>query len=179
MPSKPIRLPWTHYIKLAVEPRVRGAPRPDDDRVPRFFFDIDDGEWTPDTEGHKLPGLNAARVLAQRTAGELVTRNLQKTGAIWVRVDVRDENGEHILSALGHGAVLIAGSAETPQGIEASDKAYALIPLVRATHHAIAVRKAIDEDGSASLRHLVNMLIDEIGRTAVRRFRATEHKKNN
>jgi hypothetical protein len=158
---------------------VRVAPRPDEDHLPRFFFDIDDGERIRDTRGHELPDLNAARVLAQRAASELIAHDLRKTGAVRVRVDVWNENGECVLSALGHGAVLIAGAAEASQGIGPSDEAGALVPLDRATRHAIAVRRAIDEDGSASLRHLVNMLICEIGRTVARRLCAAEHKRRN
>lgn len=145
--------------------------------MPRFFFDIDDGERIRDTEGYELPGLNAARALAQRAAGELVAHELQKTGAIRVRVDVRNENGEHILSALGHGAVLIVAPAETLDGIRTSGEACPPGSLDRATRHAIAARRAIDEDGSASLRHLVNMLMYEIGRTIARRVCAAEQKR--
>lgn len=147
--------------------------------MPRFFFDIDGGERIRDTKGYELPDLNAARVLAQRMAGELVAHDLQETSAIRVRVDVRNENGNRILSALGHGAVLIAGSAEALQGIGASDEVCALGPLDRAARHAIAVRRAIDEEGSASLRPLVDMLICEIRRTIAQRLCTAEHKRKN
>ncbi|MEA1835128.1 hypothetical protein U8607_23855 [Methylobacterium durans] len=145
--------------------------------MPRFFFDIDDGERIRDTEGYELPDLNAARALAQRAAGELVAHELQKTGAIRVRVDVRNENGERILSALGHGAVSIVAPAETLDGTGASSEACPPSPLDWATRHTIAAGRAIDEDGSASPRHLVNMLMYEIGRAIARRFCVAEQKR--
>ncbi|ACK81467.1 DUF6894 family protein [Methylorubrum extorquens] len=145
--------------------------------MPRFFFDIDDGEKIRDAQAFELTDLYAVRTLAQRTAAELIAHDLQKTAAIRVRVDVRNESGKHVLSALGYGAVLIAATADAQDGTEASDEVSHSSPLDRATRHAIAARRAIDEDGSASLRHLVNMLMHEIGRTVARRLCAAEHKR--
>ncbi|MDR7036696.1 hypothetical protein J2X36_001437 [Methylobacterium sp. BE186] len=145
--------------------------------MPRFFFDIDDGERIRDTEGYELPDLNAVRALAHRAAGELVAHELQKTGASRVRVDVRNENGERILSALGHGAVVIAAPADALDAIGAGGEGGAPSPLDRTTRPTIGSRLASDEDGRASLRHLVSMLLDEIRRRVARSLGAAQHKK--
>jgi hypothetical protein len=52
-----------------------------------------------------------------------------------------------------------------------------LSPLDRAAQHAIAAQKAINEDGSASLRHWADMLLWAIGRTIVRRLKAASRPK--
>lgn len=68
------------------------------------------------------------------------------------------------LPAHGHG-VLVDVTQQRSQGSDAE----AGTPLERAAQHALASRRAIDEDGSESLRLLIDMVLLEIGRVIARR----------
>lgn len=140
MPFEPIRLSGAYYTILSVEPRLCVVLRPDVVQVPRFFSDIDNGEMIQDTRGHELTDWNATRLLTGRAASVLIVRILQETGAVRARVDVWSGNGECILGTLGHGAVLIAGSAGASQIVGACDETHVSGPRERATQHATAAR---------------------------------------
>lgn len=62
--------------------------------MPRFFFDIEDIELTPDGEGLELEGLNAARLAAVRLSGELLKDAPDRFWAVgeW-KCTVKDERG--------------------------------------------------------------------------------------
>ncbi len=65
--------------------------------MPRYFFDIENGVHTPDTEGVVLSGAAEARVQATAMAGEMLregSARLWETGE-W-RLDVRGETGEMV-----------------------------------------------------------------------------------
>lgn len=68
------------------------------------------------------------------------------------------------MPAHGHG-VLIDVTQRRSRGLDAE----AGTPLERAAKHALASRRAIDEDGSESLRLLIDMVLLEIGRVIARR----------
>jgi hypothetical protein len=60
--------------------------------VPRFFFDIRDGEYIADTKGAVFPDLEAARIEAVVRSGDLLRENPSKfwEGEEW-QLEVRDE----------------------------------------------------------------------------------------
>ncbi len=62
--------------------------------MPRFFFDIEDVELRPDTEGLELEGLNAARIAAVRFSGEVLASTPDRFWTVgeW-KCMVRDERG--------------------------------------------------------------------------------------
>jgi hypothetical protein len=70
--------------------------------------------------------------------------------------------------AHGHG-VLINVTPQEPWRSGGEGDPEAAAPLERAAKHALASRKAIDEDGSESLRLLIDMVLLEIGRVIARR----------
>src|SRR4051794_36162708 len=74
--------------------RLRDAlrSRQRESRVPRFFFDIQDGAHIVDTEGTELPGVQAARVEAAKMAGTLLSEHASEfwSGDEWI-ISVRDE----------------------------------------------------------------------------------------
>jgi hypothetical protein len=43
--------------------------------MPRYFFDIRDGEFIPDTQGREFIDLEAARIQAVVISGELLKEN--------------------------------------------------------------------------------------------------------
>jgi hypothetical protein len=61
--------------------------------VPKYFFDVRDGEYTRDDVGTDLAGIDQARTEAGRLAGEMLSQGPQK---FWIsqelQVDVRDED---------------------------------------------------------------------------------------
>ncbi|WP_336489275.1 DUF6894 family protein [Methylobacterium nigriterrae] len=67
--------------------------------MPRYFFDTHDGHALRDNEGLVLADLSRARAEVQRALGEMVAREPSQTKAIQIRVDVRDESGEAVLTA--------------------------------------------------------------------------------
>jgi hypothetical protein len=60
--------------------------------MPRFFFDIRDGEYIADREGAVFPDLEAARIQAVIRSGDLLKENPSKfwEGEEW-QLEVRDE----------------------------------------------------------------------------------------
>ncbi len=62
--------------------------------MPRYFFDVHDGEFFPDTVGTELPKPDDARIHAVRYAGQLLTAGESRfwQGQEWV-IDVRDHAG--------------------------------------------------------------------------------------
>jgi hypothetical protein len=62
--------------------------------MPRYFFDVADGEYCPDSEGTELPGLEEARVCAVRLAGQMLTDHPAKfwAGQEWT-IEVKDDWG--------------------------------------------------------------------------------------
>jgi hypothetical protein len=69
--------------------------------VPRFFFDLDDHEKSPDQEGTELASADAARVQGVVFAGAYLRDHPE---IIWdgqeIRVIVRDENKSAIFSVI-------------------------------------------------------------------------------
>jgi len=69
--------------------------------VPRYFFHLHDEQDYPDAEGTELPDLQAARVEAVRTSGELLRGNEGAAG-FWSGDDwtmnVMDEGGRPVLT---------------------------------------------------------------------------------
>lgn len=63
--------------------------------MPRFFFDIHDGEeFTPDREGLELDDLEAAKKEAKRTLPEIVKDELPDGDRRDFTVDVKDAAGQ-------------------------------------------------------------------------------------
>ncbi len=69
--------------------------------MPRYFFHIHDGQDYPDAEGTELPDLQAARVEAFRTSGELL-RGHEGSAEFWSGDDwtmnVMDEGGRPVFT---------------------------------------------------------------------------------
>ncbi|MDR7039148.1 hypothetical protein J2X36_003921 [Methylobacterium sp. BE186] len=91
-------------------------------------------------------------------------------GIRWVLDHGRIYAREAAMPAHGHGIlidvtarVLRDGRLEDPQAASSS-------PLDRAASHALAARRAIDEDGTPILRQLVDLLMWELGRAIARRI---------
>ena len=62
--------------------------------MPRFFFDINDGQRSPDEEGTVLKDASEARQQAIMTAGAIIRDDvdLVSNGAVW-SMTVADERG--------------------------------------------------------------------------------------
>lgn len=62
--------------------------------MPRFYFDVMDGEGIIDGEGEELEGVNAARIVAVRLSGELLRDYPDRFWSVgeW-SCSVRDESG--------------------------------------------------------------------------------------
>ena len=68
--------------------------------MPRFYFDLrEDGTVVEDEEGVSLPDLATAEREAAKAVTEIGYDRLPEGGLSSVTIDVRDENGDHILSA--------------------------------------------------------------------------------
>jgi hypothetical protein len=67
--------------------------------MPRYFFDIQDGIDVRDDQGIELPDMIAVRAEAHRALAELVSHQSQRSGAVQIRADVRDGEGERVLTA--------------------------------------------------------------------------------
>jgi hypothetical protein len=66
--------------------------------MPRFYFDIREGtRFVPDDTGHDFDGLDTAEDQAVRTATE-IGRDLFPSGAREIIVEVRNENGQRVLT---------------------------------------------------------------------------------
>jgi hypothetical protein len=62
--------------------------------MPRFFFDIHDGEaFTPDREGLELEGLDAAKNEAKKTLPDIVKDEMPDGDRRDFTVDVKDAAG--------------------------------------------------------------------------------------
>ncbi|WP_201836186.1 DUF6894 family protein [Microvirga zambiensis] len=62
--------------------------------MPRFFFDIHDGEkFTPDREGLELEGLAAAKAEAKKTLPDIVKEEMPDGDRRDFTVDVKDVAG--------------------------------------------------------------------------------------
>ena len=69
--------------------------------MPRYFFDVHDGKWLPDTEGIELEGPDAARRQVWNTLPEMAAqRHANGEMACQLRMDVRDEAGNHVFHAV-------------------------------------------------------------------------------
>ena len=67
--------------------------------MPRFYFDLrENGTFIEDEEGMSLPDLAAAKYEAAVTAAEIGRDRLPEGGLQSVTIDVRDENGDNLLS---------------------------------------------------------------------------------
>jgi len=63
--------------------------------MPRFFFDIHDGEkFTPDREGLDLESLGAAKAEAKKTLSEIVKDEMPDGDRRDFTVDVKDAAGQ-------------------------------------------------------------------------------------
>jgi hypothetical protein len=63
--------------------------------MPRFFFDIHDGEdFTPDREGLELDGLEAAKAEAKKTLPEIVKDEMPDGDRRDFTVDVKSAAGQ-------------------------------------------------------------------------------------
>ena len=63
--------------------------------MPRFFFDIHDGEvFTPDREGLEMDGLEAAKDEAKKTLPEIVKDEMPDGDRRDFTVDVKDAAGQ-------------------------------------------------------------------------------------
>ncbi len=62
--------------------------------MPRFYFDIEDGNRRSDEEGQELEGLTAARLAAVKLSGEVLSNFPDRFWSVgeW-NVSVRDESG--------------------------------------------------------------------------------------
>ena len=68
--------------------------------MPRYFFDVHDGGFLPDKEGVELDDLNAVRRQVWNTLPEMaVHRAADGNLACQLRMDVRDEDGNHVFHA--------------------------------------------------------------------------------
>jgi hypothetical protein len=63
--------------------------------MPRFFFDIHDGEdFTPDRQGLELDGLEAAKAEAKKTLPEIVKDEMPEGDRRDFTVDVKSAAGQ-------------------------------------------------------------------------------------
>lgn len=82
--------------------------------MPRYFFNIHDGETSLDEEGTDLSDPRAASVAAVAMSGELIRDHAARfwPGHLW-KLDVTDERGAVVftLNLAAHGASGIGGEA--------------------------------------------------------------------
>ena len=67
--------------------------------MPRYFFDIHDGVFMPDKEGHELADMNTVRAETQRALAEMASYFEPRRDAIQLRMDVRDSSDKRVLTA--------------------------------------------------------------------------------
>ena len=76
--------------------------------MPRYFFHVRDGKDLPDTEGSKLPDLNAVRDEALRASGEML-RDSNGSAEFWSGDDwimnVTDEAGQPVATLRSSGTL--------------------------------------------------------------------------
>lgn len=69
--------------------------------MPRYFFDLNDHERSPDETGTELPGLDAARVAAVKFAGDYLSDHPE---IVWdgreQRVQVRQGNSNIVFTVI-------------------------------------------------------------------------------
>ena len=75
--------------------------------MPRFYFDIDDGETIRDEEGDELAHLDAARLHVRRALIALLAHELRQGGCNLITVHVRNEDGERVATLVGRCEVAI------------------------------------------------------------------------
>jgi hypothetical protein len=67
--------------------------------MPRFYFDIrESGTFIEDEDGMLLPDLEAAKRVAAESAAEIGRDRLPQGAIQCVSIDVRNENGDNLLS---------------------------------------------------------------------------------
>lgn len=69
--------------------------------VPRYFFNITDGQAHPDDIGTELPSLVEARREALATFGDLVKNRVEWNSPEW-RIDIADTEGTILLTFVMH-----------------------------------------------------------------------------
>ncbi len=67
--------------------------------MPRFYFDLYNGEVTIDEEGHELADLEAIRIEIRRTLPLLLHDAVVGRDKAQFRTDVRDGDGKRVLTA--------------------------------------------------------------------------------
>ncbi|KAB1076032.1 DUF6894 family protein [Methylobacterium planeticum] len=67
--------------------------------MPRYYFDIQDCIDVRDDQGVELPDMAAVRAEAHRALAELVSHQSPQRSAVQIRADVRDGDGERVLTA--------------------------------------------------------------------------------
>lgn len=67
--------------------------------MPRFFFDISDGDLIVDNDGTEFPNAHAARDEAIRTLPDIARSEIAARGHREVLVLMRDETGRAIFTA--------------------------------------------------------------------------------
>ncbi|GJE42872.1 PAS domain-containing protein [Methylobacterium soli] len=138
--------------------------------------DLADTELPIETVIQRLPADDRAMFLAaveraEHESGLVVVEYRVQTpdGTRWVLDHGRIYPASAGMPAHGHGVLIDI----THQKLLGSDAAHTApqpeAPIDRAAKHAIAAREAIDADGSASLRLLIDMVLLEIGRVIARR----------
>jgi len=68
--------------------------------VPRYYFDIDDGQFIADKDGLDLPGPADAREQTKQVLGELALHLLDERDFAQLSVEVRDSGGRRMKGTL-------------------------------------------------------------------------------
>ncbi|AWN43559.1 DUF6894 family protein [Methylobacterium durans] len=68
--------------------------------MPRYYFDIDDGQFIADKEGLDLPGPADAREQTKLVLGELALHLLDERDFAQLSVEVRDSEGRRMKGTL-------------------------------------------------------------------------------
>ncbi|GJE43141.1 PAS domain-containing protein [Methylobacterium soli] len=148
--------------------------------------DLADTELPLETVIQRLPLNDRAMFLAaveraEHESGLVVVEYRVQTpeGTRWLLDHGRIYPATTGMPAHGHGVLIDI----TYQKLRAEDASHSALapeaPLDRAAQHAIATREAIDADGSASLRLLIDMVLLEIGRVIARRAQMHRAKEMN
>jgi hypothetical protein len=67
--------------------------------MPRYYFDIQNGRQFPDNVGSEHENLDGVRFEVRRALAEIAAGVEKGKDAFQVRMDVRDEAGNHVVSA--------------------------------------------------------------------------------
>jgi len=95
-------------MRLSLEKKTTRAnfsPRPElsrikVDQMPRYYFDVHDGEtFTRDDEGVELDGIEAAKAEASKTLPEIACGTKPDGNRRDYTIEVRDETGRPVLRA--------------------------------------------------------------------------------